>query len=97
MTRSTDITSTSELRQNLREQLDRLKATGRPLYVTTNGETDAVVLSPGAFDELVEKAELFDSLKSIDRSMEDYKAGRVRPIREVVQGIARELGLKLDA
>jgi prevent-host-death family protein len=97
MIRSTDITSTSELRQNLREHLDRLKASGRPLYVTTNGETDAVVLSPGAFDDLVEKAELIDSLTSMDKSMEDYKAGRVRPFRDVIQSIARELGLKLDA
>jgi prevent-host-death family protein len=97
MIRSTDITSTSELRQNLREHLDRLKASGRPLYVTTNGETDAVVLSPSAFDDLVEKAELIDSLKSIDQSMEDYKAGRVRPFREAMQSIAREIGLKLKS
>jgi prevent-host-death family protein len=95
MTRSTDITSTSELRQNLREQFDRLKKTGRPLYVTTNGETDAVVLSPSAFDALVEKAALVDSLREIDRNMADYKAGKATPARDTIKQIARELGLKI--
>jgi prevent-host-death family protein len=94
MIRSSDITSTTDLRQNLREQLDRLKKTGRPLFITTNGETDAVVLSPDAFDDLVEKAELVDSLRTIDQSMDAYKSGRVQPIREAVQQIARELKLK---
>lgn len=93
MIRTTDITSTSELRQNLRQRLDRLKASGRPLYVTTNGETDAVMLSPTAFDELVEKAQLIDSLKAIDRSMDDYKKGRARPFRKAMQNIASELRL----
>lgn len=96
MIRSTDITNSTELRQNLRVHLDRLKSTGRPLYITTNGETDAVILSPGIFDELVEKAELVDSLATIDKSVEDIKAGRVRPFREAMHDIARELGLKLD-
>ena len=84
MIRSTDITSSTELRQNLRVHLDRLKSTGRPLYITTNGETDAVILSPRIFDELVEKAELADRLATIDKSVEDIKAGRVRPLREVM-------------
>ena len=97
MIRSTDITSTSELRQHLRAHLERLKASGRPLYVTTNGETDAVVLSPGTFDDLLAKAELMDSLSTIDRSMEDYRAGNARPLHEAMQGIARELDLMRDA
>lgn len=96
MTRTTDITNFTDHRQNLREHLDRIKETGRPLYITTNGETDAVVLSAKAYDELSDKAELVESLATIDKSMEDIKAGRVRPFREAIHDIARELGLKLD-
>lgn len=96
MTRTTDITTFSDLRQNMRERLDRLKQTGRPLYVTSNGEPDAVVLSPGAFDELMDKADLAENLAALDRGMEDAKAGRVRDFREGIRGIADELGLKLN-
>ncbi len=96
MIRSTDITSSTELRQNLRVHLDRLKTTGRPLYITTNGETEAIMLSTATFDELIEKLELAESLATIDRSMEDIKAGRVRDFREGIRSIADKLGLKLD-
>jgi PHD/YefM family antitoxin component YafN of YafNO toxin-antitoxin module len=96
MTRSTDITSFSEYRQHLREHHDRLKQTGRPLYVTTNGETDAIVLSPKAFDELMDKAELAESLREIEEGLEDVRAGRVRPFREAIRDIGRKRGLTIE-
>jgi prevent-host-death family protein len=96
MTRSDDITSFTDFRSNLRDYLDQSKSTGRPLFVTTNGETEAVVLSPAAFDELVSQAELAKSLATLDRSIDDVKAGRTKPAKAAVRCIADELKLKLD-
>lgn len=97
MTRSTDITSFTDLRKNLRPQLDRVRKSGRPLFVTTNGQTEAVLLSPEAFDELTGKADLLESLATIERGVEDVKAGRTKPARQGIQQIADELGIPLDA
>jgi len=96
MTRSTDITSFTEFRAHLRDHLDQRKATSRPLFVTTNGETEAVVLSPSAYDELMDQAELAKSLALLDRSMEDIQAGRTRPAKAALRHIADELKLKLE-
>ena len=96
MARSTDITNFTEHRKHLREHLTRVRETGRPLYITTNGKTDAVVLSPGAYDELADKAELAESLVMMDRSMEDICAGQTKPAKPALKKIAYELGLKLD-
>ena len=96
MIRSTDITSFTEFRAHLRDHLDQRKATRRPLFVTTNGETEAVVLSPSAFDELMDQAELGKSLAVLDRSMEEVKAGRGQPLQQAAREIAQELGLKID-
>ena len=96
MTESTDITSIRDHREHLREHFEQVQATGRPLYVTKNGHTAAVVLSPEAFDVLTRKAELLESLATIDRSMEDVRAGRGRPMKAALREIAEELGLKLD-
>ncbi|MFG0293767.1 MAG: type II toxin-antitoxin system Phd/YefM family antitoxin [Phycisphaerales bacterium JB050] len=96
MTRTTDITSFTDLRKNLRVRIDRVRELGRPLFVTTNGQTDAVVLSPEQFDELVGKAELLESVASIERGMRDGEAGRVRPMRDGIKQIADELGITLD-
>lgn len=96
MARSTDITSFTEHRKHLRDHLRQVRETGRPLYVTTNGETDAVVLSPEAFDALADKAELAESLAMIDRSMEDLSEGRTQAAKPALRRIADELGLSLD-
>ncbi len=91
MNRSTDITSFSSHRQHLREHLDRVRSTGRPLFITTHGETDAVLLSAEAFDQLVEKAELAESLKLIDRGMEQVETGEGRSLKDAITEIAAKL------
>jgi prevent-host-death family protein len=96
MARSTDITSFTEHRKNLRRHLEQVRQSGRPLFITTNGETDAVVLSPEAYDTLADKAELAESLAMIDRSMEDIAGGRTQPVKAALKKIADELGLQLD-
>jgi len=93
MTRTTDITSFTEHRQNLRQHLNRLKSTGRPLYVTTNGETEAVVLSAKAYDELADRADLAEIVAMARRSEKDIKAGRVLSSRESRKIIAKKHGL----
>jgi prevent-host-death family protein len=96
MIRTSDITSFTEHRQNLREHFNRLKTTGRPLYVTTNGETEAVVLSAKAYDELADRADLAGTLEMIERSEKDIKAGKTRDARESRRVIAKKHGLTLD-
>ena len=96
MARSTDITGFTEHRRNLRAHLRQVRETGRPLFITTNGETNAVVLSPQAYDALADKAELAESLAMIDRSMEDIRTGRTQPAKPALEKIADEFGLKLD-
>lgn len=90
-----DIQPLSEVRPRLTQHFQRIQETGRPLFVTSNGRTAAVMLSPAAYDELVAKAELMENLKAIDRGMADLKAGRVTEARQAMREIADELGIKL--
>ena len=96
MARSDDITSFTDHRQHLRDHFSQVRETGRPLFVTTNGETDAVVLSPEAYDVLADKAELAESLAQIDRSLADIREGRTQPAKTALNKLAGELGLKLE-
>jgi prevent-host-death family protein len=96
MTHGTDTTSFNDFRNRLRDHLDQSKATGRPLLIKENGETEAVVLSPATFDELMDQAELARSLTLLDHSADDIRAGRVKPAKGAIKGVASEFGLKLD-
>lgn len=75
-TRTTDITSFSDLRQNLRSSFDRVKKTNRPLFITTNGKPDAVILSSQAYDRLLADPDLAQSVASVARGMKQLAAGR---------------------
>lgn len=88
--RTTDITSVTEHRKNLREHLDRLNKSGRPLYVTTNGQTEAVVLSAKAYDELADRADMAETIAMMNRSESDLRAGRARDASEAVRAIAKK-------
>ena len=96
MTHAGDSTNISDFQARLREHLDQSKTTGRPLFATSNGQTEAVVLSPAVFDELTSQAELTKSLAVLDRSEQDIKAGRTRPARAGIRQIADELNIQLD-
>ncbi|MCB1053944.1 MAG: type II toxin-antitoxin system Phd/YefM family antitoxin [Acidobacteria bacterium] len=94
--RSNDVTSFTEHRRHLRDHLDQVRQTGRPLFVTTKGSTDAVVLSPEAYDDLAERAELAESLRAIDEGMEEMRSGGGMLLDDAFDEIASDLGLKLS-
>ncbi len=96
MIRTTDITSFTEYRKRLKEHHSMVKETGRPLYVTNKGETEAVVLSPDAFNELLDLAEMPQVLALMEKSLSDIEAGRVIDAKEALRQIAEKHNLKLE-
>ena len=96
MTRLGDVTSMAEHQNNLKAHLQSVKETGRPMFVTTDGETVAVVLSPATFDELMDQAELASSQAMVAESFEDIKAGRTYDAEQSIEEIAAEFGLTLE-
>lgn len=93
MVRQADSVSISEHHERLRDHLDQVKRTDRPLYLTDDGQAEAVVLSLKAYDELQDEAELARSLAMIDQSMSGVQAGRTRAAKDAIREIADELGL----
>lgn len=94
--RTEDITTVTHYRKNLRDCLNKIKDTGRPMFITNqSGDTEAVMISSEAFDRMMEKIELADSLSRIDRSMEEIKAERTHDAKQAIRAIANELGLTL--
>ncbi|QDU72147.1 type II toxin-antitoxin system Phd/YefM family antitoxin [Mucisphaera calidilacus] len=76
MIRSDDITSFTDYRGRLREHHDRVRATNRPLFITRNGETEAVVLSPEAYDRYAAYVERQDLIEEIKQAEKDFAAGK---------------------
>ena len=94
--RTEDIQPLSEVRPHLTQHIRQAQESGRPLFVTSNGRTAAVLLSPAAYDELAEKARLAENLAMIDRSVDDLQSGRVRDARQAIHDLAAKHGIPLD-
>lgn len=85
MIRFDDIQSLTEFQRNAREQIKRLKRTGRPKILTVNGHAELVVQDARSYQRLLDRAEESERLR---RSIADYRAGRVREVDEVLDGLA---------
>jgi PHD/YefM family antitoxin component YafN of YafNO toxin-antitoxin module len=93
---ATQIHSLTEFQRNARDHIDRMKQTGQAEVLTVNGQAEVVVQSAAAYQQLVEDAELARSLRVIRKSLEDARAGRMRPMRQALEQIAAKHGIRLE-
>ncbi|MEL6310874.1 MAG: type II toxin-antitoxin system prevent-host-death family antitoxin [Planctomycetota bacterium] len=96
MTRTDDITTNSDYRANQSETHAKLRKTGRPIFLTNRGKPEAVLLSPEAYDDLLEEVELLESLKTIRQSEQEFAEGKGVDAREALREILADRGLTLD-
>lgn len=69
---SQDIQPLSSFRKNASSMVDRVRETGRPLVLTRNGQSAAVVVGADEFENLMERLEL---LEDIQAAREQVEAG----------------------
>lgn len=74
-----DFVPLTEFKDTAAEWLRRAGETGAPLVLTENGKPAGVLLSPGAFDELVERARF---IAAVNEGLEDAAHGRTHSLAE---------------
>ena len=95
-TRSDDIQSYSECRANFADALQRASDTGQPTFITNHGRAAGVLLSPAAYDSLIEKAELVDEIAALQRALANSKAGKGRDAKTALREIADKLAVTIE-
>jgi PHD/YefM family antitoxin component YafN of YafNO toxin-antitoxin module len=73
--------------------LQQLKKTGRPIVLTVNGKTEAVVQSAEAYQRLLGIAGEADECEGVRQGDEDIAAGRTRLAREVFDEMRKEYNI----
>lgn len=76
MHQAQDTYSLTDFKQNAKDHLERLKASGRPEVLTVNGKAEAVVMTPETYDRLVEAA-LQDAKAKIGLGLQQARAGQL--------------------
>ena len=73
---SQNIVSLSDFKNKASKMLHEVQRSRRPLIITQNGKTAAVVISPADFDFLTEQVRFVDA---VQRGLTDVQNGRVLP------------------
>lgn len=79
---SEDIRSVTELKRNMRDILDHLHATGRPVILTVNGKADSVLLDVHVYEKHLLAGNFAKLLAPAER---DAASGRTRPARDFLE------------
>jgi len=78
-----DIQPLTTFRNNSVKMMKQLRKTGRPIVLTVNGKTEAVVQSAESYQRLLDIAAAADIREAIRQGDADVAAGRVRPAGEI--------------
>lgn len=82
------IKASSELRNNYNDMIELSRETNEPIFLTKNGQGDAVLLSMEAYQELLK-----DQLMSLlQPAIDDALEGRSRPAEEFFAELREEFG-----
>lgn len=90
---SKDIHPLSEFQRNAKAFLARLKKTGRPAVLTVNGRSAMVVQDVKSYKKLLDAIDRAEAIEGIRRGLEDVKAGRTRPAKEVHNELLKKYGI----
>jgi prevent-host-death family protein len=70
-----DTYSLTDFKQNAQQHLERLRTTGRPEVLTVNGKAEAVVMTPEAYDRLLDMA-MGDVKAKIAEGLQQARTGQ---------------------
>ena len=78
----------TEARKDLSKIIDEVSSSHEHVVITKQGTPKAVVMSSDEFESWQETVEILDdpaAMRAIRQGLRDVKAGRVRPLEEVLK------------
>ena len=88
-----DIQPLTTFRNNSVKMMKQLKKTGRPIVLTVNGKSEAIVQSAEAYQRLLDIAAEGSVEEAIRQGREDVVAGRTYPANEVFAEMRKKHGI----
>jgi len=89
-----NIRSLSDFQRNTKAHLQRLRKTGKPEVLTVNGQAELVVQSAGAYQKLLEQADLTKSVQILKERIAAADAGgKSVPAARVLAAVKHRLHL----
>ncbi len=85
--------SLDQFQRDASVHIERLRETGCPAVLTVDGTPQAVVLSPGAYEELLDRLDRAEAIAGIQRGLESMRRGEGTPARAALEQLRSQLGV----
>jgi prevent-host-death family protein len=89
------IHSLSEFQRNTKDVIRKLKKSGKPAVLTVNGQAEVVIQSAEAYQKLLDGQQLLETIRGVSRGLEQANRGGGRPLRTLLEELARNHGISL--
>ena len=86
----TEVHSLTDFQRNAKEHVKRLKRTGKAQVLTINGKAAVVVQDAKSYQKMLDEKERLEAINAVNRGMDDVKAGRSRPLKDVMRELRRK-------
>jgi PHD/YefM family antitoxin component YafN of YafNO toxin-antitoxin module len=70
--------------------LEKLRRSGAPLLLTADGQAAVVVQDAGSYQRMLETVDRLETIAAVKEGVQDVAAGRTKPMREVLDALARK-------
>ncbi len=77
-----DIKPLSEFRSKVAFYFDKVKKTKRPLIITQNGRSTAILMGVAEYEEMLDKIELFEDIRVAEEQINDHLAIEHKIVKE---------------
>ncbi|MDX9923383.1 MAG: type II toxin-antitoxin system Phd/YefM family antitoxin [Ignavibacteriaceae bacterium] len=77
-----DIKPLSEFRSKVAFYFDKVKKTKRPLIITQNGKSTAILMGVAEYEEMLDKIELFEDIRVAEEQINDHLAIEHKIVKE---------------
>ncbi len=85
--------TTAEFKRDPELYIEQVKRGDAPLLLTANNEPDVVLLTPEAYEALLERIDLLDSVIGLYKAELQFERGESRPAREALEELGRKHGI----
>ena len=88
-----DVHSLSEFQEQAQTFLEKFQETKIPIVLTVNGKATAVVQDADAYQQLLDRIELLESVVGIQKSIEEFESGKGQPLKQAFEQLQVKYGL----
>lgn len=83
----------SEPRFSVEQLVAQAEATSEPIVLTTNGKAELVLLTPEAYEALLDRIDVLDSVVGMYKAEREFDRGEGRDAREALEELRLKLGV----